>query len=161
MAARDISEEDDVARHKRSARTYARPRASTAVTSAFGSICTKMGWTLMHPQLASCHVKPRQLDEEGNGPSDDKTNPENPAPTSSKPGNEKNTRGRNQVDPAQLKIAVPEPSSHLHVSALRLWMSLLGGVFGDGLRRRPHWRHTRYHGAGKRSARQNREHAHS
>jgi len=115
----------------------------------------------MHPQLASCHVQPRQLDEEGSEPSADKTNPEKSGVLNARPGNDKNAQGRDHVDPAELKIAVPEPSSHLHVSALRLWMSLLGGVFGDGLRRRPQWRYTRNNAASKRPARQNREHAHS
>ena len=152
-------EEDDVATPAKHANMQ--DRASTAMTSAFGSICTKMGWTLMHPQQASCHVKPRQLDEEGGGPSADKTNPEESGALNARPGNDKAAQGHTQVNLAQLKIAVPEPSSHLHVSALRLWMSLLGGVFGDGLRRRPQWRYTRNNAASKRPARQNREHAHS
>jgi len=32
-------------------------------------------------------------------------------------------------------VAPPSPSSHLHISALRLWTSLISDAFGEGFRR--------------------------
>jgi hypothetical protein len=96
---------------------------------------------VMHPQLARCHVKPRHLENDAEENREEKSDPQanQAGPNPGSDGNGKSegkpfTPG-NPAGTRKQKINIPEPSSHLHISALRLWMSLLGGVFGEGFRR--------------------------
>jgi hypothetical protein len=85
----------------------------------------------MHPQQARCRVKAVHLQDAPAARPD----AQQEAPRVIKWPRVRISHGQARENETPEKPVIPPPSSHLHVSAVRLWLSLLAGMFGEGFRR--------------------------